>query len=58
MDERTAQKRYDVAWDEFIKSFRRLRKMVLADGGEITMDVKMKAAPSKKRRGNSAGDVE
>lgn len=58
MDERAAQKRYSVAWDGFLKSFKRLRKMVLADGGDITMDVKMKAGPSKKRRAPSAGPVD
>lgn len=52
MTERAA-KRYNVAWEDFMRSFRRLRKMVLKDGGDIQMNVKVKAGTPKKRRADN-----
>lgn len=51
-------KRYNVAWEDFMRSFRRLREMVLKDGGDIQMNVKVKAGTPKKRRAdNGNGDA-
>jgi hypothetical protein len=50
-------KRYSIAWDEFLKSYRRLRKMVVADGGDIQMDIKVKAAARKIPRRTRSKDL-
>lgn len=38
------------AWDDFLKSYRRLQKLVKAEGSTITMAVVVKAASGKRKR--------